>query len=261
MKRLVLFTILVSSYASAHEPYVAPLAYQTQNSQIPIVAGYAEEALNSEFALKSDDLQVISPNNEKIDLKSVSQSKSTLLFDLALKEQGTYTVYTTASFPLSYVKVNNEWRMYFNVPADKAPAKDKRDFAIPADFKKEPKKVTIHRDWFVKSYVTKGEPTPLHDIASPIDVKFKTHPNQLNHTQPLVLNITKDGHTFANAKVDIRKKGTSDKEAIGFKTQANGQVEIKFPAAGEYIIEVSENFNSRVQPVNQPMTIISVLVN
>lgn len=45
---LVTSLVFVCSYSLAHEPYVAPLAYKTEQTQVPVVAGYAEEALNSE---------------------------------------------------------------------------------------------------------------------------------------------------------------------------------------------------------------------
>jgi hypothetical protein len=53
---LVTSLIFVCSYTFAHEPYVAPLAYKTEQTQVPVVAGYAEEALNSEYALKMPSL-------------------------------------------------------------------------------------------------------------------------------------------------------------------------------------------------------------
>ncbi len=53
---LVTSLVFVCSYSLAHEPYVAPLAYKTEQTQIPVVAGYAEEALNSEYALKMPSL-------------------------------------------------------------------------------------------------------------------------------------------------------------------------------------------------------------
>ncbi|MFH4309296.1 hypothetical protein WAJ68_06055, partial [Acinetobacter baumannii] len=58
---LVTSLVFVCSYSLAHEPYVAPLAYKTEQTQVPVVAGYAEEALNSEYALKDAKLTVITP--------------------------------------------------------------------------------------------------------------------------------------------------------------------------------------------------------
>lgn len=53
MKNLLISSlVLVSSYSVAHEPYVAPIAYKTEQTQVAIISGYAEEALHSEYALK-----------------------------------------------------------------------------------------------------------------------------------------------------------------------------------------------------------------
>ena len=62
MNKYIFSVLLLSSFSTlnyAHEPYVAPLAYKTEQTQVPVVAGYAEEALNSEYALKDAKLTVI----------------------------------------------------------------------------------------------------------------------------------------------------------------------------------------------------------
>ncbi|HRM31488.1 MAG TPA: DUF4198 domain-containing protein, partial [Acinetobacter johnsonii] len=38
MKNALLCTLLFFSVAQAHEPYVAPLAYHTENTQVPVLS-------------------------------------------------------------------------------------------------------------------------------------------------------------------------------------------------------------------------------
>ena len=52
MKKYLVLALLACSYSQAHEPYIAPLSYLTANTQISMLSGYAEEALNAEYALK-----------------------------------------------------------------------------------------------------------------------------------------------------------------------------------------------------------------
>ncbi len=60
-KFLIVPLAFICTAGFAHEPYVAPLAYKTEQTQVPVIAGYAEEALNSEYALKDAKLTVITP--------------------------------------------------------------------------------------------------------------------------------------------------------------------------------------------------------
>lgn len=100
---LVTSLIFVCSYSLAHEPYVAPLAYKTEQTQVPVVAGYAEEALNSEYALKDAKLTVITPKQDPKVINAEALHKSVTVFDVALPEDGTYILQTQASYPLKYV--------------------------------------------------------------------------------------------------------------------------------------------------------------
>ena len=103
-KLLISSLLLVSGFSFAHEPYVAPLAYTTEQTQVAIISGYAEEALQSEYALKDAKFEVTSPNNAKTTVAAESKLGSATVFDLKLPEAGTYSIKTSASYPLKYVQ-------------------------------------------------------------------------------------------------------------------------------------------------------------
>lgn len=109
---LVTSLIFVCSYTFAHEPYVAPLAYKTEQTQVPVVAGYAEEALNSEYALKDAKLTVITPKQDPKVINAETLHKSVTVFDVPLPEDGTYILQTQASYPLKYVYDQKEWHLF-----------------------------------------------------------------------------------------------------------------------------------------------------
>ena len=75
-RSLMMSLALISTTGFAHEPYVAPVAYKTEQTQVPVIAGYAEEALNSEYALKDAKLTVITPKNELKTVNSEALNKS-----------------------------------------------------------------------------------------------------------------------------------------------------------------------------------------
>lgn len=260
-KFLMLSLALACSHSFAHEPYVAPVAYKTEQTQVPVIAGYAEEALNSEYALKDAKLNVITPKNELKTLNSEAVHKSVTVFDVDLPEEGTYLLQTQASYPLKYVYDQKSWHLFFDMPADKAPSKAEREYLIPADLKtKTIKTEQVTREWILQSYLSKGKISDIQLPNTPIKVIFSVHPNQIKAAQPVKLSITGKGQPLAYAEVNLREKGTTDKQVQQFKAEENGQVELKFPKAGEYLLEVTAPIDLKLKPKNQNYTIISLSV-
>ena len=170
MKNLLISSlVLVSSYSVAHEPYVAPIAYKTEQTQVAIISGYAEEALHSEYALKNAKFEITNPNNIRTIVEPDSKLSSATVFDLKLPESGTYSVKTSATYPLKYVQDQKEWKMFFDIPADKASAKADRKYIIPADLKaKKFTPVEITREWTLWAYVSKDKNTPVQPNTASI---------------------------------------------------------------------------------------------
>ena len=263
MKKYIIPSLLSSSLfctvAQAHEPYVAPLSYLTANTQIPIISAYAEQALNAEYALKQPSFTITQPDNTKSEIQTVGHLKSATVFDLPLKDSGTYQISTQISYPLKYVQHNKEWKMFFDMPADQATPIAERDYVIPSDFKKVPVPVEISREWSIQSFVSKDKTSPVTGITtSPIQVEFKTHPNSIYAQQPVQITIKKSGQTFKNAELLIRAQGQTDKQAQKVTVNPDGSATLTFPHAGQYLIEAGETFDTKNKPVNQYYTIISL---
>lgn len=262
MKPYLAFALLICSYSQAHEPYVAPLNYTTTNTQMPIFSGYAEEALNSEYALKDVQFNVIQPNQTVVTVQPQSTLESVTAFDLKLPEKGTYTLHAKTSYPIQYVQHNKQWKIFSDVAADKVPALAERDYVIPSDFKgKLPKKIDTVREWSIQSYLSKENTSPVAATPAPIQVSFNTHPNQIIAGQPVQLQLSKAGKPLVQAEVLLRKQGATDQQAQSISVNANGSSTITFPQAGGYLIEVSEKLDPKAVPKNQYYTIISLGVN
>ena len=262
MKKYLCLALLFCSYGHAHEPYVAPLSYLTANTQIPVIAGYAEEALNAEHALKQASLTVIQPDQSQIQVQPASSLKSATVFDLALPQSGTYQLTSNVSFPLKYVQHNKEWKMLFDVPAEKAGNISERDYVVPSDFKKAPVPVSIQREWSIQSYISKDKSSSFQNkTGAVIQVEFKTHPNDIHAQQPVQILITKSGQALKNAELLVRAQGQTDKQALNVPVAADGTATLNFPHSGQYLIEVSEVINKTAKPVNQNYTIISLGVS
>ena len=262
MKKFILSTLFLSlatTLTYAHEPYVAPLSYVTSNTQIPVISAYAEQALQPEYALKQPTFNIIQPDQNKISITSESTLKSASLIDLPLPQKGTYQISSKVSFPLKYAQHNKEWKIFFDMPADKAKNIKDRDYVIPSDFKKTPTLIEVTREWSIQSYVSKEETSSLQNTTdAPIQVEFKTHPNSITAQQPVQMSMTKSGQALKNAELVIRAQGQVEDDATHITVDPNGLATLNFPRADQYLIEVTEKFNKKIQPSNQFYTIISV---
>lgn len=262
MKNTLLWTLLICSAAQAHEPYVAPLAYLTENTQVPVVSAYAEQAFHPEYALKDTAFTVFQPNHTQSTIQPAKQLDSVASFDLKLPEKGTYTLFAKTSYPIEYVQHNGQWKIFADVAADKVPALSERDYVIPSDFKgKVPNKVSTVREWSIQSYLTKENPSAVAATPAPIQVSFKTHPNQINAQQPVQLQITQAGKALSHAELLIRAQGDLESQAKATPVDAQGNATLTFAHAGQYLLEVSEKVDSKAKPKNQYYTIISLNVN
>jgi len=259
MKKILFTTLLACSFAQAHEPYVAPLSYITSNTQIPVISAYAEQAFHAEHALKQATFNIIQPDQSKISIPVESSLKSATVFDLPLPQQGTYQISSTVSFPLKYVQQNKEWKIFFDMPAEKAGSIKDREYVIPSDFKKAPVPVEITREWSIQSYISKEQTSAVQNSTeAPIQVEFKTHPNKITAQQPVQIVIQKSGQALKNADLVVRAQGQTDEAAQHVKVDDQGSANLIFPYSGQYLIEVSETVNKTVQPKNQYYTIISL---
>lgn len=108
MKNALLCTLLFFSVAQAHEPYVAPLAYHTENTQVPVLSAYAEQAFHPEYALKDISFSVFQPNQTQTTIQAQKHLESATAFDLKLPEKGTYTIFAKTSYPIEYVQHNRQ---------------------------------------------------------------------------------------------------------------------------------------------------------
>lgn len=261
MKKMLLLGALLSSTTFAHEPYVAPLAYVTENSQTPVLSGYAENALSSEYALNDIVFTVMSPSQKSSRISPESHLKSTSVFDLALPEDGTYQISATVGYPLKYAQHDKQWKPVYDATAEKAGPLADRDYLIPSDFKKM-KVENVVREWSIESYVSKNKTSAItQKIAAPLSVSFSAHPNEIKAATATNILVMKDQQILKNAEVNILAQGATEDQATQFVTNAEGIAEVQFPTAGQYLVEVTETNDLKKKPVNQYYTIVSLNVN
>lgn len=263
MKKIVLLAAIVSTLSYAHEPYVAPLAYVTENTQVPVLAGYAENAFNSEYALKDATFNIIDPKQVITTIKPTTTLKSTTAFDLALPTDGTYRISSQVTYPLKYALHNKQWKLFYDASAEEAGEFAKRDYLIPDDFKKskKPEFAEVTRKWTIESYVTKNKSTAItQKVDAPLNVSFSVHPNEIVVDQPLNIQVTKAGQHLKNAEINVLAQGNNESQRIKTRTNDQGIVEFKFPTSGQYLVEVTESIDSKLKPKDQDYSIVSLSI-
>lgn len=264
MKKLLLIAALAAANTVfAHQPYISTLVAQTDNSRTAILSGYAEEALNSEAALKKANFTVVDPDAQISQVSPETQLKSITAFDLALPKEGTYKITSTLSHGLKYAFYDQQWRMFVDRTADKVPAKKDREYVIPSDFKATPETIDVNREWTIQSYISKKHTSEISETAlAPIDVTFTPHPNNIKVNQDVVVHAhdhAKNLH-LANFQVSVRKLGQSDAQEKSLFTNKEGEATLRFPTTGQYLVVVSPKLDLKVKPTTQYYTIVSLHV-
>ncbi|MEN8382509.1 DUF4198 domain-containing protein [Acinetobacter radioresistens] len=262
MKNYIFLVALIPSIVFAHEPYVAPLAFVTENTQIPVISGYAEVPFASEYALKDVIFHITQPDQSQTTVTPNTQLKSATVFDLALKLDGTYYISSKVSYLLQYALYNKEWKIFYDTTEGQEKSLAERDYVISGDFKKTPQLKNVTREWSIETYLSKNKLTEVKEkIDFPLQVKFSSHPNNIKAGHPVSLVVSKNNKLLTKAEIVIREKGQSEQNTKTVLTDLKGRANLTFPAAGQYLLEITETQNPKAEPVNQYYKIISLSVN
>ncbi|WP_445116150.1 DUF4198 domain-containing protein [Acinetobacter sp. WZC-1] len=265
MKKFLLFTsTLISTVCWAHEPYVAPLAYLTKNTQIPIISGFAEHTFSSEYALREPSFIVVTPTQKSTTIKPETALKSVTVFDLPLPEEGTYAISSRVSFPLKYALHNKVWKEFHEVSAEQAGPIADRPYLIPDDFKKgkAPQPESVTREWTIQSYVSKNKTSAIAEKTdTALNVSFSVHPNEIRANTPVSIRVLQNSQQpVQDAQIRILVQGGEEDKAIQTATNTEGVAQVQFPTTGQYIVEVTRKTDPGKKPENQYYTIISLQV-
>jgi hypothetical protein len=125
------------------------------------------------------------------------------------------------------------------------------------------KTVQTTNTYIAESFVTKGKPSPIPQVENKgFEFKFLTHPNELFAGESLKAQVLMDGKAVPNLEVDVFKGASSyqpnaKRDQPHVKTNAKGEVEIKFSEAGIYLITAAypeASTDNTKQPVTQTYT-------
>ncbi|OEY97188.1 hypothetical protein BJI46_01820 [Acinetobacter qingfengensis] len=232
-----------ASLAQAHSPFAAPQTYIVDGDTAVVIAGFAESPFASEFALSGFDFSVVQPTGEVVTLEAKG-SKYLTAADVETKAEGTYKVIANRENKLEYALVNKQWLRIMDSHGQALPPLAERSFITPEELTAKHNKITSIRHEQLVSYFSKAKLTDqvLKPTAKGLEVNFSQHPNQLQAQQAVTLTVTIDGKVQSGFSVVASRQLTKvDEQEIVIKTTTNaqGQIQLNFPQAGQYFIEVN----------------------
>ncbi len=197
--------------------------------------------------LPLERLAITAPDGSKVDAQNGATGKYRSVFDVQLKQQGTYRIaMVNSGLSASWDEGGKpkRWRGTAAAFASEVP-KDAKDLKVTQ---------SVGR---VETFVTNGSPndTALKPVGEGIELVPVTHPNDLVAGEQAKFKLQIDGKPAVGLEVEIVRGGTryrNAQEEIKAKTDANGEFSVAWPEAGMYWLEtVSEDTNTSLPQAKQ----------
>ena len=184
--------------------------------------------------LPLERLVITAPDGSKVDAQNGATGKYRSVFDVQLKQQGTYRIaMVNSGLSASWDEGGKpkRWRGTAEKFANEVP-KDAKDLKVTQ---------SVGR---VETFVTNGSPndTALKPNGEGIELVPVTHPNDLFAGEAAKFKLHIDGKPAAGLELEIVRGGTryrNAQEEIKVKTDANGEFSVTWPEAGMYWLETA----------------------
>jgi len=197
--------------------------------------------------LPLERLAITAPDGSKVDAQNGATGKYRSVFDVQLKQQGTYRIaMVNSGLSASWDEGGKpkRWRGTAAAFASEVP-KDAKDLKVTQSLGR------------VETFVTNGSPndTALKPVGEGIELVPVTHPNDLVAGEQAKFKLQIDGKSAVGLEIEIVRGGTryrNAQEEIKAKTDANGEFSVTWPEAGMYWLEtVSEDTNTSLPQAKQ----------
>ncbi|RGD90991.1 DUF4198 domain-containing protein [Acinetobacter sp. SWAC57] len=261
----LLSILVVNSWA--HAPFVAPSSYVVEGGNTAVLAGFAEQAFDSEVAIKGFNFKVLTPKGETQEL-TLSHSKVLSLADVKTDQAGTYTVTGLRTGELKYAKVGQRWLRVLDAKTEGLSPLTERHFVTPSEVQAKSQQFTVQRFDQLLSYFSKQQQSELKQeyTQQGLSLVFSSHPNQISLKTPFTIKLNLENKPASGFQVTLEKQITTLGEAekvTQLQTNGSGEVTLLFPAVGQYLVtmtspEQSEKFRPNAQTYR---TILSLYVN
>ena len=188
---------------------------------------------------------VVAPDGSAGKVANFSIGKYRSTFDVQIDKPGTWKLALVNNGVMgSYMLEGKEVRLPRGLTADTLAA------AVPAGATGVKLGENVSRN---EVFVTSGAPTDtvLKGTGQGLEFAPVTHPNDLTASEAATFGFTIDGKPAAGLTVTIIAGGSRYREALGeitLKTDAKGQVSVKWPGAGMYWLNTTATGKSTTIP-------------
>jgi uncharacterized GH25 family protein len=182
--------------------------------------------------LALDNLAVTAPDGSAMAPQNAHRGKLRSVFDLELKQAGTYRIAVTngglsASYKDPATGQTRRWRG----------TAEKLATEVPAD---APELSVMQSAGRIETFVTVGKPSVPRPSGQGLELVPVTHPNDLVKGEQATFALHLDGQPAPGVEVSVVQGGTRYRDKIGetkVTTGADGRFSVTWPQAGMYWIE------------------------
>ncbi|MFT3807451.1 DUF4198 domain-containing protein [Arenimonas sp.] len=232
--------------AQAHKAWLQPsqTVLAGNNPWVTVDAAVSNDLFYfNHVPLRTENLAIVAPDGSRVDAQNSATGKYRTVFDVELKQQGTYRIGVTNDYTVAQWDENGQPKRWRGTPATFATE-------VPKDAKNLQVSQSISR---VETYVTNGKPSDgvLKGSGQGLELVALTHPNDLFAGEPAKFRLTIDGKPAVGLDVEIVRGGTRYRNAqdeIKLKTGNDGEFSVTWPEAGMYWLETSSQDDKTTVP-------------
>jgi len=267
LKIALLSALPVVGSAHTISPFILPEVFDTSASQN---VSFQSSLTLEKFFVPSINFKtsylLTDPKGQQIKINSAAELKRFNVAEFDLPSEGTYRIRTDNALGNSskYALIDGRWLRIRPVRPQNANIQAPKPEQPKADAEKKPvtppqppgsvsadqvpanaQTLEVKNNIIAESFVTKGKPSPIPAVSNKgFEVKFLTHPNELFAGESLKAQILLNGKAVPNLEIDVFKGASSyetsaQREQPHVKTNAKGEVEVKFEKPGIYLITTS----------------------
>ena len=205
--------------------------------------------------LRLESVVVTAPDGTGVQPQNGATGKFRSVFDVELKQQGTYRIASVNDGLSATYELNGERKRWRGNAAALA--------ELPKDAKNLQVSESVGR---VETFVTNGAPndTALKPTGKGIELIALAHPNDLFAGEEATFRVLVDGQPKAGLDVEIVRGATRYRNAqdeIKVTSDAKGEIKVTWPQAGMYWLETgSEDSRTTVrQATKRRLTYVATL--
>lgn len=235
---------LVSLDARAARSWLLPSQTVLANSGgwVAVDAAMADDLFSAnQGAMNLDAVSITGPDGKPVAPQNATKSRTRSTFDLELRQPGTYRISVVDDGVMARWEEDGKPRRWRGTAAEMATG-------IPANAAKLEVEQMQRR---VEAFVSVGAPSALTPSGRGLELVPLRHPNDLYGGESAKLRFLLDGKPARDLEIGIIAGGTRYRDApdeMRFRTDANGEISVTWPAAGLYWLDAGVQDGSATVP-------------